>query len=351
MAFSRPSLAEILARIAGDINSRLAGADALLRRSNLNVLARTLAGAVNGLYGYLDWIARQILPDTADAEILDRWAAIWGVARKAAAAASGTLTFTGTNGVIIPTGTQLLRSDGATFATTADGVIAAGAAVIAVAATVPGQEGNTAAAVVLNLASPVAGVNNVATVTAGTLSGGADTEVDDALRARLLARIQQPPQAGALSDYVEWALEVPGVTRAWAFSRELGAGAVTVRFVRDNDAGTIIPDAGEVAAVQALIDSLRPVTAAVTVVAPISDALNFTLHIVPDTQAIRDAVTTELQDLLMREAAPGGTLPLSHIRESVGFSSGVTDYALTAPVADVVSATGHIPTFGAIAWV
>ena len=37
--------------------------------------------------------------------------------------------------------------------------------------------------------------------------------------------------------------------------------------VRDDDA-SLIPDAGEVATVQAYIDSLRPVTASVTVVAP-----------------------------------------------------------------------------------
>jgi uncharacterized phage protein gp47/JayE len=40
------------------------------------VLARTLGGAAYGLYGYLDWIAEQILPDKADESTLERIAAL-----------------------------------------------------------------------------------------------------------------------------------------------------------------------------------------------------------------------------------------------------------------------------------
>jgi uncharacterized phage protein gp47/JayE len=106
---------------------------------------------------------------------------------------------------------------------------------------------------------------------------------------------------------VAWALTVAGVTRAWSYPLELGAGAVTVRFVRDNDGAgaAIIPDSGEVAAVQAAIDALRPVTATVTVVAPVADALAFTIHVVPDTTLTRAAVTTELTNLLMADATRG----------------------------------------------
>lgn len=191
------------------------------------------------------------------------------------------------------------------------------------------------------------------TATAGLLSGGADVETDDALRARLLARIQQPPHGGASYDYTAWALEVPGVTRAWVYPAELGLGTVTLRFVRDNDGtGTaIIPDAGEVAAVQAYIDARRPVTAQLTVVAPAAVPLNFTIQgLVPATLTVQAAVQAELADLLLREAVPGGIILLSHIRAAISAAAGETDYVLTAPLSNVTNSTGNMSTMGSITW-
>ena len=91
MPFDRPGLAVLDERLAADIESRLPGTDPKLRRSLLGLLARAVAGAHHELYGYLDWIARQVFPDTADAAELDRWSRIWGVRRLAATHAAGTV--------------------------------------------------------------------------------------------------------------------------------------------------------------------------------------------------------------------------------------------------------------------
>lgn len=350
MAFTRPDLPTLINRAEADIETRLPGADARLRRSNLNVLARVHSGAAHGLYGYLEWISRQVIIDTADGDILERHASIWGVERKAASPAVGNITVTGTNGAIVPTGSALARSDGAQYTTDAEATIAGGTATIAVTALEGGQAGNAAAASSLSFDTPIAGVSASATVDAGGLTGGADIETDDDLRARLLARIQAPPHGGAQHDYVAWALEVPGVTRAWVYPAELGLGTVTVRFVRDDDASPI-PDAGEVTAVQEYIDALRPVTAVVTVAAPVAVPLDFTIDIVPDTAAIRAAIEAELRDLLRREAEPGATILLSHIREAISLAAGENDHVLTAPAANVTHAVGEMATFGTITWV
>lgn len=349
MPFIRPDLATLIARAEADIETRLPGADARLRRSNLNVLARVHAAAAHGLYGYLDWIARQVIPDTADAEILDRWASWWRVERRLAAAAVGSVTLTGTNGAVIAAGTSLMRSDGAEYTVDAEATIAGGLAIVSVTAVEAGQAGNAVAASALSLITPVIGVNAAGFVAVGGLTGGADSELDPSLRARLLARVQMPPHGGADFDYVTWALEVPGVTRAWVYPLETSANNVTVRFVRDGDA-SLIPDAAEVATVQAYIDARRPVTADVSVVAPIADPLAYTIHISPDTAAVRAAVEAELRDLHQREAVPAGTLLLSHMREAVSLAAGETDNVLTVPNTNVVSATGHISTFGGITW-
>ena len=94
----------------------------------------------------------------------------------------------------------------------------------------------------LTLDSPIVGVNASANVTAGALTGGADAEDDDSLRARLLARIKEPPQGGSKADYVTWALEVPGVTRAWCYPEEMGDGTVTLRCAGVD--ATIVAEAG-----------------------------------------------------------------------------------------------------------
>ena len=350
MSFEQPDLTTLIQRIGGDIEGQLPGTDARLRRNVLAILARALAGGAHGLYGHQDWIAEQVFPDTAEVAYLERWAAIWGIQRKSAVAASGTASFTGIATSDIPAGTAVARSDGAQFTTDADAVIDAGGSVsAALTAVVAGSAGNTDAAVALNLVNPVAGVDAAATVDAAGLAGGADTESDSELRGRVIARIQQPPGAGTEADYERWALEVAGVTRAWVFPLELGPGTVTVRIVND-DADPIIPPQTTVDAVQAHIDALRPVTADVSVYAPAATALDLTIQLTPATQAVKDAVTAELTDLIYREGAPGATLLLSHINEAIALAAGETDHKLVAPAANVVYEPGQIPVLGAITW-
>lgn len=350
MPFARPTLSELINRTLADTTSRLS-ADELLRRADAEVLARVLAGAVHGLYGYIDWLSRQILPDTSESEWLERHASLWlSEGRKPAAAATGAVSFTGVSGSIVPAGTILRTAAGVQVATTAEVTLTAGAGSAAAAAVDAGAAGNLVAGTPLSLVSPIAGVQSTATVASGALTGGADVEDDEALRARVIARIQQPPQGGCAYDYVAWALQVEGVTRAWVYPQELGLGTVTVRFVRDDDA-SLIPDAGEVATVQAHIDALRPVTAQVTVVAPVTVPLDLAITgLTPDTAAVRAAIEAEIIDLLRREAVPGGTILLSHLREAISIAAGEADHALTIPAANVTHATGEMAVPGTITW-
>ena len=348
--FNRPALPELIQRVRNDVLSRLS-TDDILRRTDAEVYARVMGGVAHGLYGFIEWLSKQVIYDTAEAEYLDRWCSIWGINRKVAAPATGTVTFTVQAGSLIPSGTLLQALDGVQYQTSADATVTVPSATATITALAPAAAGNRATGQNLTLVSPVVGVQS--TATAGLLSGGADVETDDALRARLLARIQQPPHGGASYDYTAWALEVPGVTRAWVYPAELGLGTVTVRFVRDNDGtGTaIIPDAGEVAAVQTYIDARRPVTAQLTVVAPAAVPLNFTIQgLVPATLTVQAAVQAELADLLLREAVPGGIILLSHIRAAISAAAGETDYVLTAPLSNVTNSTGNMSTMGSITW-
>lgn len=350
MPFERPTIDTLIGRNEAEFDSRFPGGDSRLRNSNLNVLARVNAGGVHGLYGYLEWISRQVIIDTAETEILERHASIWGVTRKPAVFAQGPITIVGTNGIVVPAGSVLRKGDGVEYATVADVTITGGTATAQVTATTAGLAGNAVAGVKINFVSPIASVNGQTTVAAPGLTGGVDRESDDSLRDRLLDRIQAPPHGGSRNDYEQWAREVAGVTRAWVYPNEVGLGTVTVRFVMDDKVGTIIPSAGEVTAVQTYIDLRRPVTAQVAVGAPVAVPLNLSILLTPSTQAVRDAVTAELQDLLRRDAAPGATILVSRIREAVSIAAGETDNAVSVPVANVNHATGQIPILGVITW-
>lgn len=349
MPFERPSLPTIINRISSDIESRLPGVDARLRRQVLSVLGRAQAGAVHGLYGYLAWLAEQILPDLADEEMLARHAAIWDIPRKQPSQAGGYVVFTGITGTVIAAGTLLTRSDGVDFVTDADATLVAGTITAAVTSVEAGDDGNTASASVLTLVSPIAGCDNNATVDSGGLTGGTDIEDVEAWRGRIIARIQNPPHGGRASDYEMWALEVAGVTRVWVAPLYLGIGTVGVFIVCDA-LDPIIPDAAMIADVQEYIDTLRPVTAQVTVMAPTAVEIDFTIAVTPATETVKTAMAAELADLILRAGEPGGTLYLSQINEAISVAAGETDHVLTVPAANVVMSAGELAMMGTITW-
>lgn len=347
MAFQRPTLVDLAYRIRNDFVSRLTLVGAVLRRSVVNVLSLVIAGAVHMLHGHIEFLSLQLFPDRSESAYLVRQAAIFGVPRKAAAFAHGPLALVGVNGSVVPIHSKLRRADGAEYQTDAEVTISGGVANPTATALVAGAVGNAVAGVVLNFETPIAGVNSAATVDVGGLIDGSEEETDELLRGRLLARMANPPSGGAAADWVAKALEVPGVTRAWCTPLVSGAGTVGIYFVRDNDL-SLIPDPGEVATLQAYLDDWRPVTALGIVFTLVEDPVAFTIHLEPDNSDTRAAATAALDDMFRRDAAPGATILLSHMRDAVGTAGGVDDYTMTVPAANSAHSGGHIPTRGVI---
>ena len=354
----RPTLQALMYRVRNEVTSRLQ-ADDVLRRSDAEVYARVEAILMHSLYGYADWIMAQMFPDTCDESELPRFATLLKVPRKDAAGATGNLTFTTSIGAVIDTAMVVRALDGVEYSPTGSVTASGASTVIAAQANVAAAAGNRVAGQSGLLTQPRAGVQ--ASVTIGDMSGGADVESVDAWRARIVEAWRNPAAGGTEEDYIRWAKEVPGVTRAWCYPLEMGPGSVVVRFVRD-DESPITPDSGEVATVQAYLDTKRPVGPpddginGVVAAAPTLSARAFTIHISPDTPAIRAAISAELDDLMLREGFPGTTLEpctiyLSHIREAVSQASGEVDSVVSIPAADIVMTGGNLPTRGTITWV
>ena len=344
MPFETPSLPVLIKRTQSDLASDS------LRQSDAQVLARTLSGAAFGLYGYLDWIAEQILPDTADESTLERIAALrLNQARKAAVAASGTVSFTAAAGAVLDVDTVLQSSDGRSFKVTAAGTTHAGLNTATVQAIDAGTLGNADAGLSLIAVQPLQGIGSTFTVLAPGLTGGVARETLESLRARVIRSYRVIPQGGSAQDYETWSLEVPGITRAWCRGNYLGPGTVGVFVMRDDDPQPI-PNAAQLAQVQAHIEPLRPVTADVYVLAPVMKPVVYQLRLTPDTSAVRAAVEAQLRDLHNREAGLGDSLLLTHIAEAISTATGETDHKLTSPLADVTAATNQLLVFGGITW-
>jgi len=355
MPFTRPTLQQLITRTEADLAARL-GLGQLVPRGFLKAIARTHAGMVHGLYGYIDWQSLQVLPDTGDTATLERWANDLGVPRKSATFAGevlGNVTLTGTNGVDVDVGVIVQRADGERYSVKTLGTIAAGTVTVPVVALVAGQNGNSLAGAPITLSTPVTGVNAAGVVGPIDIVGGADVETDEELLVRVLQRMQNPPQGGAEADYVRWALEVPGVTRAWCLREHFGIGTVGLTFAVDDDPSGPIPSPAQVALVQAYIDdpTRRPVPATLTVFAPGAVTVNFVFSaITPATAEVKAAVEVALADLIRRDGAPGDPLLISHVREAISNAPGESDYVLTTPAGNTAIAAGSIPVMGTVTW-
>jgi len=367
MPITVPDLPTISQSAASAIATRLPGADATPPRSVLGVLAKVLAGAVDGLYGAIQSVSAEIIYDTASSNYLAREAAFWGLTREAPASATGAVTFTGSTGAMVPEGTMLARADGLQYTLAAAVTLApvsggSGSGAGTVTCTSAGAVTNTPAGGTLTLTSPVTGIASSVVIGAGGLAAGADMETDAGLLARLLRRVQQTPQGGSDADYREWAGSVNGVTRSWVYQGWVGTGTVGVTVMMDARANPI-PQGADVAAVQAAINAARPVGALAVVFAPNPVPLNFTIHLNPGSAAIKAAVQAQLASLIANQCTPGGTflvggvpvsgglLYISHIWAAISAAAGEVDFTLVSPTANVTVASGSITTMGAITWV
>ncbi len=344
MPFETPSLPVLISRTQNDLASEA------LRRSDAQVLARTLSGTAYGLYGYLDWIADQILPDKADEETLERIAALrLNRPRNAAQPAEGGASFSAAAGAVLDVDVVLQAGDGRMYRVTASVTTVSGLNTVTIAAVEAGSLGNADAGLQLSLVQPVAGVTNAFTVIAPGLSGGIEKESIESLRARVIRSYRVIPHGGSADDYETWALEFPGVTRAWCRGNYLGPGTVGLFVMRDNDP-VPVPNPAQLQEIKDYIEPLRPVTAELYVLAPTEKPVLYSIHPVPDTTAIRAAITASLKDLHEREAGLGETLLISHIREAISGAAGETDHALTIPAGNVTALPNELLTFGGITW-
>ncbi|HHA1670049.1 TPA: baseplate J/gp47 family protein [Enterobacter roggenkampii] len=346
--FERPDLPNLISTIRSDLMTRL-GQDALLRRMDSEVYARVMAAAVHTLYGYIDYLAKNMLPDLCDEDWLYRHGSIKRCPRKQATFAAGYIRWSGLPGSPqLPSGTIIVRDDQVEFVTTQPGVATGGVLRVPVVSSEPGSQGNTADGVAMRLVAPVDGLPS--TGYADKISGGSDTEALEAWRARVIERYYYIPQGGADPDYQIWAKEIAGIERAWTFRNWSGAGTVGV-MVATGSATQPTPSEEKVQEVKRHILPLAPVAGAgLFIFAAAPKAVPMTISLAKDTPAIRAAVTEELNSLMLRDGKPNGKLYISRISEAISLASGEVAHRLVSPSADIQIGTSELPVVGSINW-
>lgn len=352
MPYSRPTLAQIYARVKTDIGGALDSYAAFFRRSFERGAAGALAGISHQLHAHIAWVALQIDPRTADPDIFESaHASPRGITKRPAVAAQLTITSTGTSGTPVPAGTEYARADGELYTTDALATVSGGVVTMTVTASEAGADANCDDGEELTLSSPIAGLSTNALV-ASTVTDGSDVESDDELLARYLQRLRTPPRGGAPGDYVAWALEVPGVTRAWEYPRREGAGTVSIYVVNDAlDPPTV--SAGIISDVETYLDSpgRQPVTVDAPVYTPTIYSLDMAINLAPNTTAMQEAVEASLANTLFIIGHPGGmTVLVSVLDESISITPGETDHLLVSPISDVVIPFGSLVRVGTITW-
>ena len=363
MALSRPTLIELRDQAQNDMRAQL-NIKTIARRGFIGVLSYVLAGLIHMLYGFLNSIEKNALPDTAEGEFLLRWARNFDLQLRPATFAQVTVRFTGNEGVGIPQGTVLKNADNLEYITDASALIpASGEVDVDITATTPGRASNLLAGSVLSLDVPIAGVDSEIPFQS-TIIEAEDAEDLESLRARLLERLANPINGGSATDYIQWAQDISGVTRSWVVPLYNGPGTVGVYIVEDDDA-SIVPSPAKITEVQDYINELKPVTADVDVLPPVLLPIDMTIAIRPNTLEVQDAITKQLEDSILRQAqlvgaysGPGetfdGKILLSKLREAISVAVGEDDNAVIlvngAAPADITPTTNELATLGTITW-
>ncbi len=358
MPISIPTVASIRDQIISDIEGKLGTTVPILAKATLRVIASALAGALALLYRLARWAYSQIFPQTAETDALVLIGERYGITRIAAVKAKLTAAVTGTDGTNIPAGALWVSPAGVVYTQTGLAIIAGGTTTITIEALIAGASANLAPAATVGAASPVAGMNGTATI-ASTVTTGVDEEADADLRTRVIQRMQSQPQGGAAPDYIQWAREVAGIVKAFAFNTS--AGNVTVYPLQAITGAARIPSGPKINEVTAYLSATerRPLAATVTAAAMTELTENVTITglspgDVATKQIISDALTALYYAAYPRqypdEINPTAVLSVAAVWGIVA-GSGATATAVALSLGtNYTLGNGEIVKLGTVTW-
>lgn len=243
MAFENKSVESVYKLIVAGLEQELNVKFRLLPKSFIRVLAKVMAGVYITLYKQQAWMFLQMFVDTAtfdEIEVLGRkirplvmWGELVGVgepseatqwAGKARVKVAAVRTY-------LEEGSQLRNAaTGKIYITTETKFLANMEEVIAVKCAEAGTVGNLVTGDELQFVSPLYNVERKAVVSEVNKEA-VDAESADKYRRRVKQKWMALPQGGSLTDYRNWASEVPGVYQSYIYKDEESSAGVLIYVV------------------------------------------------------------------------------------------------------------------------
>ena len=362
------SLPEVVGSILATIGNRT-GITNFNTGSVIRTITEVFSIVVAELYTFAGEMLAQGFLDTATGFWLERKAAEYGLVRKPAVKAEGTVAFArrlprATN-VVIPINSIVTTPKDQSgleyrYFTTEEKTLLSGTLSIdvPVQAEFAGSAYNVGSGGISKMTTFISGVDSVSNGASWLTTVGADEEPDVLFRQRCYLAWDELSQGGTAAAYVSWALSVPGVQSAFVDDNlPRGDGTLDVYIV--GEAG--LPDPALIAEVQALIDLNRPITADALVKAPDPVEVAITMAVVPRAGYDTTAMDTEIRrrlavyfadiddaTLAITRLGVGNDVVVSQIVAVAMGVSGVYSVTLSAPASDVVVAPNEYPELGTI---
>jgi uncharacterized phage protein gp47/JayE len=355
MSFKRDSLAALLDRVYANYTSLFRPLDKTPRQSLLKVFASVDAGMYHQLLGDLDFLAKQIFPDTARGEYLrEHWSST--TAPLYASAASGEVTVTGIAERPIPSGVVFSSASGEHYYLDKSYRLDAdGRALVTVRAENPGAQGNLASGEKLSVISSIpSGVDSDAVASGAGIIGGVDAETDEEYLARVLAALRNPARYGKKGDFALWARDASaGVSAAWEFKNFGVFGAVLVQVINGSQIDGVHPVDNLAEVRNYISDVAPPVLFEVRTPAIISINPSASLPPQEDSQANRLLAESRMKAYMQLVAKPGVNVTAGALRLAVIDGATITDVTVRLGGSTVGVATTTIleyPYIGEITW-
>jgi uncharacterized phage protein gp47/JayE len=261
VAYKIPSLGEIIDAMTRDFANRFPNANIARKSDNwLRVGNQAVTAAL--VHRHVRVIDRDLWPDTASGDELERHAAIRGLDRRPATPAkkANALRLTGTLASAFTLGDLLTHASGLRFQLNESGTIPAALFIdVDVIAVDVGAQTRLAAGETLTFSSPPGGINAKAVLQLALDEDGADEESDGELQTRVLDKIAEPGMGGNAEDFREWAKELAGIFEAYAYPLRQGLGSVHVAALKNGTGAARILSGAENAALLAHLEVERPI--------------------------------------------------------------------------------------------
>lgn len=361
---ANPTTYDFTTLVRNQITAIQAGAAGLIDTaigSVIRAMVESNSAVILWLQGLILTLLATTRAATSGGTDLDSWVADYGVARLAAVAATGQVTFARFTAAIqatVSVGAVIQSGDGTQqFLVVADStqsawnaalgayIIPAGTlnAIVAVQAATAGTGGNMAAGQINTLTQAMPGIDTVSN--AAALTNGAAAESDAALRTRFVAYIASLAKAtkGAIAFAI--ASLKQGVTYTLVENYNYGGAWTPGYFYAVVDDGTGAPSSGFISSAYAAIDAVRGFTIQFGVFAPVVITANIGMTITTAAGYNHSTVVAAVQGALrnyVNTLGLGNGLTYSRLAQvaydaSPGAVTNVTGITLNGGTGDVAA--------------